>query len=74
MRVLAERIALLAIIKTEQSGVKAMSTTEKVRWISADLEFLPDNGNRYEILEGELVMTRAAHWEHQEVAICKCSG
>ncbi|MCL1475030.1 Uma2 family endonuclease [Argonema antarcticum] len=49
-----------------------MSTTEKVRWISADLEFLPDNGNRYEILEGELVVTRAAHWEHQKVTNNVC--
>ncbi|MEG4228419.1 Uma2 family endonuclease [Microcoleus sp. N9_B2] len=49
-----------------------MSTTEKVRWTSADLESLPDNGNRYEIIEGELVVTRAPHWEHQDVANNVC--
>lgn len=26
--------------------------TERVRWTTADLELLPDNGNRYEIIDG----------------------
>jgi Uma2 family endonuclease len=34
---------------------------------SADLELLPDNGNRYEIIDGELLVTRALHWKHQKV-------
>jgi Uma2 family endonuclease len=38
---------------------------EKLLWTSADLELLPDNGNRYEIIEGELYVTRAPHWKHQ---------
>ncbi|CBN55348.1 MULTISPECIES: Uma2 family endonuclease [Kamptonema] len=49
-----------------------MSTTEKVRWTSADLEFLPDNGNRYEIVEGELVVTRVPHWKHQRASNNVC--
>ena len=49
-----------------------MSTTERVRWTSADLELLPDNGNRYEIIEGELVVTRAPRWEHQKVTNNVC--
>jgi Uma2 family endonuclease len=49
-----------------------MSTTEKVRWTSADLESLPDNGNRYEIIEGELVVTRAPRWEHQNIVDNVC--
>ncbi|MCC3405699.1 MAG: Uma2 family endonuclease [Microcoleus sp. PH2017_10_PVI_O_A] len=53
-----------------------MSTTEKVRWTSADLESLPDNGNRYEIIEGELVVTRAPRWEHQNIVdnVCRTLG
>jgi Uma2 family endonuclease len=39
--------------------------TERVRWTTADLELLPDNGNRYEIVDGELFVTRAPHWKHQ---------
>jgi Uma2 family endonuclease len=39
---------------------------EGVRWTSSDLELLPDNGNRYEIINGELFVTRAPHWQHQK--------
>ena len=41
-------------------------TDERVRWTTADLELLPDNGNRYEIIDGELFVTRAPHWKHQQ--------
>ena len=40
---------------------------QSTRWQSADLELLPDNGNRYEIIDGELLVTRAPHWKHQRV-------
>jgi Uma2 family endonuclease len=40
--------------------------SDKVRWTTADLELLPDNGDRYEIIDGELFMTRAPHWGHQQ--------
>lgn len=39
---------------------------EKLLWTSADLELLPDNGNRYEIIDGELYVTRAPHNKHQK--------
>ena len=38
---------------------------DSLPWTSADLELLPDNGNRYEIINGELCVTRAPHWKHQ---------
>ncbi|NUN65524.1 Uma2 family endonuclease [Pseudanabaena biceps] len=41
------------------------ATEDKLLWTSADLELLPDNGNRYEIINGELFVTRAPHWKHQ---------
>ncbi len=40
---------------------------ELVRWTIADLEGFPDNGNRYEIIDGELFVTRAPHLGHQDV-------
>jgi Uma2 family endonuclease len=40
---------------------------EQMRWTIADLELLPNNGDRYEIIDGELFVTRALHWGHQEV-------
>ncbi|MGL4618236.1 Uma2 family endonuclease [Chroococcidiopsis sp.] len=39
----------------------------QVRWTTSDLELLPDNGNRYEIVDGELFVTRAPGWRHQRV-------
>lgn len=42
-----------------------MKTTGEIRWTTADLELLPDNGNRYEIIDGELFVA-TPHWKHQE--------
>jgi Uma2 family endonuclease len=42
---------------------------QSTRWTSADLELLPDNGNRYEIIDGELLVTRAPHWDHQNAIL-----
>lgn len=36
------------------------------RWTVADLELLPENGVRYEIIDGELFMAKQPHWHHQE--------
>ena len=44
-----------------------MATTTR-RWTRADLANLPDDGNRYEVLDGELFVTPQARYEHQDVA------
>lgn len=41
---------------------------EQVRWTITDLEGLPDTSNRYEVIDGELFVTRAPHLDHQDVA------
>ncbi len=41
--------------------------SEQVRWTITDLEGFPDNSNRYEIIDGELFVTRAPHLDHQDV-------
>ncbi len=41
-------------------------TDSKLRWTRADLDLLPDNGDRYEIIAGDLYVTRAPHWKHQD--------
>ncbi len=41
--------------------------TDSVRWTTADLELMPDDGKRYEIIEGDLHVTTAPHWLHQSV-------
>lgn len=38
-----------------------------LRWTSQDLELLPDDGNRYEIVDGELYVARQPHLHHQIV-------
>ena len=43
-------------------------TTHPVRWTIHDLDVLPENeGIRREIIAGELFVTRAPHWKHQEI-------
>ena len=39
----------------------------RVRWTTADIVLFPDNGKRYEIVDGELIVTKAPRWSHQEV-------
>ena len=36
-----------------------------MQWVSADLELLPENGKRYEIIDGQLFMSKAPRFEHQ---------
>ncbi len=52
----------------------SQTATERVRWTSADLDLLPDNGNRYEIIDGELFVTRAPHWNHQKTCVRICAA
>jgi Uma2 family endonuclease len=40
-----------------------METT--LRWTSADLEVLPDDGKRYEIIDGELYVSKQPRYHHQ---------
>ncbi|MBC1224726.1 Uma2 family endonuclease [Nostoc sp. UCD121] len=38
-----------------------------VRWTTQDVELLPENeGMRYEIVDGELFVSRASHFKHQQ--------
>jgi Uma2 family endonuclease len=39
-----------------------------IRYTADDLEFLPDDTNRYELIEGKLFVSRAAHLDHQKLA------
>ena len=47
------------------STISTIAVEPPLRLTSADLELLPENGNRYEIIDGEIYMTRAPHWKHQ---------
>lgn len=40
-------------------------TLNRGPWTSTDLDSLPVNGVRYEIIDGELFMSKSPHWHHQ---------
>jgi Uma2 family endonuclease len=56
----------IATISTDDKAIA------KVRWTSADLELFPNDDTRYEIIDGELLVTRAPHCKHQIVADNAC--
>ena len=41
--------------------------TSRLRWTSKDLESMPDDGKRYEIIDGELYVSKQHHYYHQRV-------
>ena len=45
-----------------------MHMATKMRWSRADLERLPDDGNRYEVLDGQLFVTPSPLFPHQWIA------
>ncbi len=40
-----------------------------MRWTTADLDLLPDTDDRYKIIDGELLVTRSPHWNHQKLCL-----
>lgn len=46
-----------------------MNTATNIRWTTADLKLFPDDGNRYEIIDGELLVSKPPHWKHQEICV-----
>ncbi|HBQ97362.1 MAG: Uma2 family endonuclease [Roseofilum sp. Belize BBD 4] len=49
------------------------SELKAVRWTIDDLEGFPDNGTRYEIIDGDLFMTKSPHLYHQDIASAICT-
>jgi Uma2 family endonuclease len=48
-----------------QPTLQPLPSIDRIRWTSADVDLLPESTNRYEIIDGELLVTTAPHWEHQ---------
>ncbi|MBO0721459.1 MAG: Uma2 family endonuclease [Blastocatellia bacterium] len=40
-------------------------TTPSMKFTSADLLLMPDDGKRYEVIEGELYVSKQPNWHHQ---------
>jgi Uma2 family endonuclease len=47
----------------------AKTPLTKMRWTSADIELLPEDGKQYEIIDGELFMSRQPDWHHQRACL-----
>lgn len=47
---------------------------DRIRWTMADLDLLPENGNHYEIIDGDLFVARAPHFKHQRIADRICAA
>jgi Uma2 family endonuclease len=45
-----------------------LMATAPARWAARDLERLPDDGNRYEVVDGELFVTPSPSLDHQYVS------
>ncbi len=45
-----------------------------LRWTSRDIELLPDNGKRYEVIDGELYVSKQLHWHHQFACTELCAA
>src|SRR5580692_7296921 len=46
-----------------------MSYTSDLRLTNADLEAMPDDGNRYELIDGELYVSSAPSFIHQNILV-----
>ncbi len=63
--------SLLCYTLPEESNQRSLiikgEKTTTLRWTSRDLELLPDDGSRYEIIDGELYVSKQPHYHHQLV-------
>ena len=50
-------------------GVGSMEMASAKVWSVADLADLPNDGNRYEVIDGELHVTPAPTWDHQRAVM-----
>ena len=50
-------------------AMRSTPLPERTMWTVADIEALPDDGNRYEILHGELLVTPLPSNGHQRIAV-----
>ena len=56
----------VTVTTTQPTASKEIRST-RGPWRSSDLDLLPENDTRYEIIDGELFMSKSPHWHHQAV-------
>ena len=45
--------------------IEAAPTTSKKIWTEAEIQALPDNGYKYEVVDGELIMSPKDNFQHE---------
>jgi Uma2 family endonuclease len=60
---------MAGVNENRSAMVMASKDSASMRWTRAELERLPNDGNRYEVLDGELFVTPQASFGHQRVAV-----
>jgi Uma2 family endonuclease len=43
-------------------------TEYRTHWTTDDLKYMPDDGTRYEIIDGDLFMAKQPHWHHEHTS------
>jgi Uma2 family endonuclease len=64
----AEVIDMATVPQTSSAQAAQSSTGYRTRWTTEDLIYMPDNGTRYEIIDGELFMAKQPHWHHEQTS------
>ena len=64
----AHVLDVLLLPSSAERGYRMGMAIKTGRWTRADLSRLPDDGNRYEVLDGELFVTPQAASRHQYIA------
>ena len=71
MTLVSKRPGMMAHARTHALGRIArvhMAANAKV-WTVDDLDDMPDDGQRYEVIDGELFVTPAPAWRHQDAVL-----
>jgi Uma2 family endonuclease len=58
-------MATAVAIPIAPSTISKKAHSPRGPWHSSDLDLLPENGTRYEIINGELFRSKSPHWHHQ---------
>lgn len=59
----------MALLHSAERVYPVFMAIKTARWARADLERFPRDGNRYEVLDGELLVTPQAAFDHQGVSM-----
>src|SRR3954466_5123440 len=63
-------LSAYAALLIRRGGTYPMAMPDvKRRWTVAERDRLPDDGNRYEVIDGDLFVTPAPAWRHQAAVV-----